>query len=139
MITDVKSILLLLALGVTLSAGCGTQTILVSGVPGESRSTEPTRSSIARLISQLENSQYKCARSELAIKDTKIMRTSSEETEEEWLVSSCVGEVHSYMVTYKLAKAEALVYHAIRDKSGRVTAETMTHTPGWGRPKFPSK
>jgi hypothetical protein len=128
---NLKSALLVLAASLLVS--CGTQSILpgLTDVPGESKITGKTKSNVVGGISQLENSQYKCTRSKLLIKDTKFVRASSEETIEEWFVSSCVEEVHAYMVTYKPEKAEALILHQKRDKSGRVTEEILWVTPGY--------
>jgi hypothetical protein len=129
----------LLMLSATLLVGCVSQSIRpeLPNVPGESRTTGEIKSIAVDGISQLEDSEYKCARSELVIKNTKILRSSTEETTEFWFVSSCVGKVHEYHVTYNPGKGKVQISHQKYDKSGRQTALIIWESPRFRPPKQP--
>lgn|SRR3989338_2405430 len=113
------------ALAATLLAGCVALTI-----PGESKTTVATRNAVVNGIRQLEKHAYQCAPSNIAIKDTRFVTASMEETTEKWLVSSCAGNEHSYMVSYQPEKSEAILFHEEAEKSGK-SSELLWFTPGY--------
>jgi hypothetical protein len=111
---QMKSILLVAV--ASLLASCETLTI-----PGETKASAATSRSVVSGIHQLEKDLYQCKPSTLVFKNTKFDHASSIETIEEWVVSSCAGDEHTYIVAFRPEDAGALVFHEKIDKSGSVT------------------
>jgi hypothetical protein len=79
-------------------------------------------------IRQLEERKYQCVPEKLMIKNTKFVQASKKETTEEWLINSCVGVLHTYMVSYNPGKAEAMIFYEETDKAGNIS-EMLWATP----------
>jgi len=114
-----------------LLAGC--KTLL-----GDSKITPQTSPTVFHYIRQIESKQYHCEPSVLDIKSTKLIHESSEENTEEWIVSSCTGEEHSYLIAYKPGRGEALVFNEEIDISGKIT-DSFVFTPEYDNDNYLAK
>lgn len=99
-------------------------------LPGDSRITWETTHIVIGGIRQLEKNLYHCEPSAIVIRDTRLDQASREEIREEWIVSSCAGDEHSYLIAYKPEKTEALIFHEETERSGSTT-EVFWSTPGY--------
>lgn len=116
---------LLLVSVASLLASCKNLTI-----PGETKASAAASRSVVSGVRQLEKHLYQCEPSTLVFKNTKFDHASSNETTEEWIVSSCAGDEHTYIVAYRPRNVGALVFHEKIDKSGGVS-ESLWFTDGY--------
>lgn len=121
--TTMNSVLLVLA--ASLLAGCETLKI-----PGDTKASEAAKRDVVSGIRQLEQKLYQCEPSTLVFKNTRLDHTSSKENTEEWAVSSCSGNEHTYIAAYRHGEAGALVFHIKTDKSLSVS-ESLWFTKGY--------